>query len=251
MGGWRPDRPDWRDQSVAFSWPWQSPPLPRSVDMRPLCPRIEDQGDIGSCSAHATTSAMEFLYRKLGKPQPELSRLFTYYATRVWVEGAPPTEDSGCTMRDVVKAMAKFGTCPESMLPYDTSRFADAPPPACVAEAKQHTITKYLRCPTTDAIKRTLAGGFPVVIGFSVPESAMSDEVAQTGEIPLPAHGEAFVGGHAIYLCGYDESQKVFIFGNSWGTGWGAKGFGFLPYQYVAMGLATDAWTIQAEVMEN
>lgn len=31
---------------------------------------------------------------------------------------------------------------------------------------------------------------------------------------------------------------------NSWGTGWGDAGYGWLPYEYVLKGLAEDFWSI-------
>jgi C1A family cysteine protease len=31
---------------------------------------------------------------------------------------------------------------------------------------------------------------------------------------------------------------------NSWGTGWGIAGYGWLPYDYVLKGLATDWWSL-------
>src|SRR5438552_2258666 len=81
FSGWRHSRPDHRDLFLT-----EAKKVPISASVRPLCSRVEDQGDLGSCTAHATTSAMEFIYRKRGLSQPELSRLFLYYSSRVWVE---------------------------------------------------------------------------------------------------------------------------------------------------------------------
>ena len=66
----------------------------------------------------------------------------------------------------------------------------------------------------------------------------------------MPGSNDAVQGGHAIPFVGYDDGKVIggyigaFRFANSWGTSWGDKGFGWLPYQYVSKGLAEDCWTM-------
>ena len=61
--GWVPDVPDQRDYllSAVLRVPAKLPPL---VDLRPLCSKVEDQGQLGSCTANALAGALEFLERK-------------------------------------------------------------------------------------------------------------------------------------------------------------------------------------------
>jgi len=90
-----------------------------------------------------------------------------------------------------------------------------------------------------------LASGYPFVFGFSVYESFMSPDVAKTGEVPLPPRGEQLIGGHAVAAVGYDDAKQSFIVRNSWGTGWGIKGYCLMPYAYVSdPQLARDFWAI-------
>ena len=61
--------------------------IPPSIDLRPQCPPVYDQGRVGNCTANAIAGAMEFDLRKQ-KMRPFLtpSRLFIYYNERA-IEG--------------------------------------------------------------------------------------------------------------------------------------------------------------------
>ncbi len=246
IDGWKRQHPDHRD----FKFKVESKKkLPSSVDLRAMCPRVEDQGELGSCTANATTSAMEFLYRKAGRHQPELSRLFCYFASRVWIEGTKPDDDSGCMIRDVIKAVKRFGVPPETLWPYDTSKFNRTPTEPAQVAAFKLEVRGYLAVNGLNETKACLAAGYPVVIGFSVPENMESDECASNGIVYFPDKYESLVGGHAVLLVGYNDQDSMFTFQNSWGAGWGDHGYGYLPYQFVAEGLASDFWTIRSESM--
>ena len=51
------------------------------------------------------------------------------------------------------------------------------------------------------------------------------------------------VGGHAIAIVGYDNQKRHLIVKNSFGTGWGDKGYFYMPYTYVTPELLMDIWT--------
>lgn len=242
--GWVPDLPDQRDYlfSAAFAVP---PTLPSAVDLRDKCSPVEDQGNLGSCTANALAGALEFLELKDNKPLVDLSRLFIYYNERV-IEHTVKS-DSGAMLRDGIKTLAKQGVCAEKKWPYVISKFAVKPTPSCYKDAANHQITTYHRIITLDEMRACLAEGFPFVFGFTVYESFESQEVAKTGVVQMPQHGERVVGGHAVLAVGYDDTQKRFIVRNSWGTGWGMKGYFTMPYDYLSThNLAGDFWVVHA-----
>ena len=75
-----------------------------------------------------------------------------------------------------------------------------------------------------------------------------SQQVAQTGVVPMPAASEQVLGGHAVVAVGYDDSQQRFIVRNSWGTTWGQQGYFTMPYAYLTQlhpALSSDYWTIR------
>jgi C1A family cysteine protease len=244
LGGWRKDQPDNRDQKLPALM--TAARLPTSVDLSKSCSPVEDQGYLGSCVANSSTSAMEALLKKLNRPLLNFSRLFVYYYTRK-IDGVPPADDAGCTIRSAMKCLAYFGVCEENVWPYEEQRFSIAPSYSAIKDAKKHQILKYFRCPNLTAIKGSMALGYTAVGGFSVPESMMSDETSKTGIVKYPLPTEGFTGGHAVHFVGYNDSTSMLKFQNSWSTGWGDGGFGYLPYRFVDEMLAEDFWTIRSE----
>ena len=243
--GWHPDLPDQRDYlfSAVYGTAAQ---LPASVDLRPKCPPVENQGQLGSCTANALVGALEFLEVKDGVKFTTLSRLFVYYNERA-IENTIAS-DSGAQIRDGIKTLAKQGVCPEKMWPYVIAKFKSKPAQTCYKNAATHIILSYQRVQTMNDMKTCLASGFPFVFGFTVYESFESKQVAETGILPMPAVHEKVVGGHAVVAVGYDDASQTIIVRNSWGSKWGQKGYFMMPYGYITNPkLATDMWTIRRE----
>lgn len=242
--GWLPDRPDQRDKYYAAI---AAPPkkMPSSVDLRPTCSNVEDQGQLGSCTANALAGNLEFLEQQSGKPATDLSRLFIYYNERT-IEGTI-NEDAGAMIRDGIKSLANLGVCTEKIWPYVITKYAAKPSAACFKQGLQHQITSYHRVVTLQEMRMCLAEGYPFVFGFTVYESFESPAVAKTGVLNMPKPKEKTLGGHAVMAAGYDDATKRFLIRNSWGTNWGMQGYFTMPYDYLNnRNLSDDLWTVRA-----
>lgn len=241
--GWLPDIPDHRDH--LYGAVRQIPKtLPVKADLRPGCSPVEDQQELGSCTANALVGALEFLMKKDKVNLADMSRLFIYYNERV-IEHTVKT-DAGAMIRDGIKTLAKQGACPETSWPYTIAKFATKPPKTCYTEALDYQILSYARINSLDEMRACLADGFPFVFGFAVYEGFESPQVARTGIVEMPKAGERMLGGHAVLAVGYDDAAKRVIVRNSWGAQWGIKGYFTLPYAYVAdRNLSDDFWTIR------
>jgi C1A family cysteine protease len=243
--GWKKQLPDPRDKKFLFM-PDPSIVLPPSIDLRPFCPPVYDQGQLGSCTANGIAFAYEFDHMKQQLPDFMPSRLFIYYNERV-IEKTVKS-DSGACIRDGFKTMGigekGQGVCPETDWPYNINRFACKPPKKCYNEAKKDVALKYRPVnQILSDIKSSLAQGFPVVIGMSVFESFESDEVKRTGIVPMPGINESVLGGHCMAVVGYDDIKGWWIVRNSWGTKWGDQGYCYIPYQYLTdKNLSDDFW---------
>ena len=234
--------------------------LPTSVDLREWCSPIEDQESIGSCTAHAGIGLLEYFERKAYGKHIDASRLFLYKSTRNLLHW---TGDTGAFLRTTMEALKVFGAPPEEYWGYDIAKFDDEPTAFCYAFAQNYqSLTYYRYDPAgTDkkellqTIKKHLAAGLPSMFGFTVYSSI--SQASSVGNIPYPAAKERVEGGHAIDAIGYDDKHEIknsnakgkkttgaFLIRNSWGTSWGDSGYGWLPYDYVLNGLATDWWSI-------
>ncbi|MGD0086719.1 MAG: C1 family peptidase [Verrucomicrobiota bacterium] len=243
--GWLPDLPDERDHFYAAPVA-ATAVLPASADFRPQCPPVYDQGQLGSCTANAIAGAIQFDRLKQQLAQVFVpSRLFIYYNERATEHTVD--SDSGAQIRDGIKSVAKLGDCPETEWPYTIARFKTKPSPECYADALRYRVVSYQRLtPVLSQLKGCLASGYPFVFGFTVYESFESPQVARTGHASLPGSSERAIGGHAVVGVGYQDAKQWFIVRNSWGSGWGLKGYFTLPYAYLTdENLASDFWTIR------
>lgn len=219
--------------------------LPACVDYRPGMPAVYDQGDLGSCTGNAIAAAVQFDQLKQHLESWVPSRLYIYFNERL-IEGTV-NQDSGAQLRDGIKAIAGYGFCSEEVWPYDVSKFKVKPSVAAYSEARLHKALQYERVgQTANEIKQALAGGYPIVVGIVIFEAFESDEVAETGVVPMPNPlVDQDLGGHAVLIVGYDDAKQHWIMRNSWGPDWGDEGYFYLPYDYLTNEeLATDMWIV-------
>jgi C1A family cysteine protease len=277
--GWIPDYPDFRDYTeettevkeilqptglfplAATKKSRKTTTLPSSVDLRDWCSPIEDQGRLGSCTAQAGVGIIEYYEQKSFGRHIDASRLFLYKVTRNLMK---MKGDTGAYLRTTIGAMVLFGVPPEEYWPYEDSPqdFDNEPPAFCYSFAQNYKTIKYYRHDPPSAspeailqrLKTYLAAGHPAMFGFTVYSSI--EQASDTGRIPYPSLREKIEGGHAVVTVGYDDKMKIknrfggeettgaLLLRNSWGTGWGEKGYGWLPYEYISRGLAEDFWSV-------
>jgi C1A family cysteine protease len=262
--GWRKQKPDARDFQIHHLRAVRplATAIPATANLRRWCSYIEDQGQLGSCTANAWAGILQFdenKYPVAGRKYADLSRLFIYYNERVLDNTV--NQDSGAELRDGAKVLNQYGVCVETEWPYNVSQFTVKPTAKCYTDALPNVIHSYYALDgTTPAatltnLKTAIASGQPFVFGFNVYDSFMSDQVANTGVMPMPnVKTEQLQGGHAVMGVGYNDAEQRFLIRNSWGTSWGLpsptyRGYFTMPYAFISdPNMASDFWTVVKDV---
>lgn len=203
--------------------------------------KIYDQGNLGSCVSNAMANLINYYNNNINP-----SRLYIYFNGRV-LSSLDIIDDTGLTIRDGCKSISQYSVCNENIWPYNITQFSTMPNLKSYTSSINFKNFIYLSVnQDVSSIKNCILNNNPIIFGFYVYSSFLSQKVAQTGQVPYPnIQTETLEGGHCMLICGFDNINKVFKCVNSWGTSWGNNGFCFMPYNYITnSSLASDFWTI-------
>lgn len=226
--------------------------LPASVDLRPAFKQwglpVRSQGSRGTCSVFTMTGALEFALARQHHAGTVLSVEFLNWAANAT---RTQTRDGGF-FSELWAGFERHGICAETNWPYQPNFDAGFRPNEQVqalahAAAKAQlrlewikpwNVTTGLTDEQFQAIKRTLARGWPVCGGLRWPKhAAWKENVLQM----VPA-AEVF-DGHSVLLVGFkdDPAQPgggILLIRNSGG----GPADGALPYDYARAYLNDAAW---------
>jgi hypothetical protein len=128
-----------------------------------------------------------------------VSRLFIYYNARVKKTGSDRhITDSGTTITSGIEALDEFGTCLESVWPYDVAAVNESPNDEAYQQAEYHKIADALKIDQNlNEMKTCLAQGYPFVFGIRLFESF--NDAAKKGVVPKPGPTDKSRGSHARF----------------------------------------------------
>jgi C1A family cysteine protease len=211
-----------------------APAYPRAIDWRqyngPTLPPghyvtdARDQKNCGSCVAFGTVAALEAAVR-IRQKNPNLT-IDLAEADLFYCHGGVqpgPTCETGWWPDAALTSCQRAGVVDEACFPYTPG---DQPCKKCSDWAKRVTkISRFQKVTATTDMKNLLAKHGPLITCMSVYE----DFFSYAGGVYHHVTG-TLQGGHCICCVGYDEARQAWICKNSWGTGWGEKGFFRIAY---------------------
>ncbi len=228
LSGLKWDSPEDVEPYLIYDDNLRNTTLPSFVDNSYLYPtpmRQTQEDCVGWAVAYAQMSALQTLNRNwtVNNGAHKFSPTFTYNLIN---DG----QNKPTSIFEAMKNARDIGICPITYYGFEKSYSAQVYSKEREA-ASLYKASSFYSTTNLNQIKQAIAEGKGVVMGV-----CMGDDLTT-----LSANNAVYdskIGrtdsGHAICLVGYDDSERIFKFINSWGTGWGVNGYGWITYDFVA-----------------
>jgi hypothetical protein len=213
-------------------------PIPPEVDLRAGWWTIRNQADTGACVGFATADGLlRYHLVKSGKitskefPSPRFIWMANKETDEITEYPTTFLEPEGTQTKLALRIARKYGCVMEKDLPM-SGKLSPLSMEAFYTKAAKLRITSFHNLVGSsnklERWKRWLALQGPILTRLGV--DATWDNAENSGGHLKKYRPETNRGGHAVCLVGY--TGKYFVVRNSWGTGWGDKGFAYAWNDY-------------------
>jgi hypothetical protein len=150
-------------------------------------------------------------------------------------------ETEGTSLKTALDVARKYGAVRDKLMPFAAGTLYPGDSKTFYALAAQLKILAYFNLGSNLTDWRNwLANNGPIMVRLDV--DSTWDDAGFTGGNLDTYNPNTTRGGHAVALVGYTASR--FIVRNSWGTGWGDKGFAYASLAY-AQEAFTEAYGVE------
>jgi C1A family cysteine protease len=230
-----------------------------NIDLRQNFNSIKNQGQQGSCLAHAVTSIFEYAMKLNQLKEFDLSEAFLYYNAREMDATGDVSidTDTGSRFKPAMDSLARYGIALEKFCPYNENVYNQKPGDEAYRDAASRRLisAKNVNRKVFD-IKSALVDGYPVAASFTL---CPSFKDTSNGYIPMPGEqeiAEMFAGDasgdkhfrHTMVITGFSDELQMFVVRNSWGEDWGDGGYCYIPYSYLENEKLCDFACMIAEI---
>lgn len=217
------------------------------VDLRHLlAPGLRAQGPRPLCLPFSVSAAHEAARAAAAPAEVLAVEPLWQYCVHV---GA--ASHDGTTLHAVVAAAGAAGQTLETAWPYNSTLGAGTEPPPATATVGSFRTAELFDVPLAhdgleEHLEDALAVGMPVVVVLEI--TAEFENPSADGEIDVPPLTAPVSDYHAVTAVGAETNAvgtvRRLLIRNSWGPGWGAGGYGWLPYDYLV------AFAVQAAAVD-
>lgn len=235
---------DWQiGKAITMGYIPEKPVLPKTVNLHRAWWGISDQGTTGSCVGWASTdSLLRYHFSMAGKIKKgsKLSVRFVWMSAKETDQYVdyPSTfvEDAGSSIKTALDVARKFGVLTAKQFPFN-GKMVNIKEKNYLQVVGKLKIKAYFNLARIKSEKLKL---FRLWLAYRGPILTTLDCDSSWDKIKADGFLEKYdkksidkenPSGHAVAIVGYTETH--FIIRNSWGTGWGRKGFAYASYDYV------------------
>jgi hypothetical protein len=220
----RKDPPDIRDRMYEPALIQLQPHL----DNRSSVSKILDQGQEGACTGFGLAAVINLLNARTRSLEFSASTRMLYELAKKHDEW--PGEDyAGSSCRGAIRGWKNMGVCSEEDWPYAADQLGGLTIERARA-ARSHPLGAYYRLrPEINDYHAALNEVGAIYVSADVHSGWSNPRRAARSDLALIRPSDRQTGGHAFAIVGYDE--RGFIVQNSWGPGWGSKGFALWLYE--------------------
>jgi Papain family cysteine protease/IPT/TIG domain/Family of unknown function (DUF5719) len=223
--------------------------VPPALDLTNAALPVGSQGQQSSCVAWTVA----YYYKSLQEAREhgwDVSRADRRFSPSFLYNQINGGRDRGASFPSAFELLKDTGALDLNAMPYNQYDYTTQPNSQQVEAAKPYRIANYAYIwrgaggNDVNQIKAHIAAGDPVALGIPVYQAFY---YCQGNWVGSPAPGETIYGNHGICAVGYDDSagggQGGIKIVNSWGSDWGAGGYTYLSYDFVA-NYCWEAWTM-------
>jgi len=225
-------------------------------------PPVGNQGETNTCTGWAASyyykTYQEWLEHDwdLVNGVPDYGHIFSpnFVYNQITEETDYDCND-GAQIGDALALIVNDGDLPYSQFPWNPVNCSLQPSPAQQSAAAEYDGFNYgaffistgpptgpLQDHDLTPLKQWLATDDPFIVGFPIYWEFDHHECYEA--VMPPLYPGTYRGLHAVAVVGYDDGWAGvggFKIVNSWGTGWGCYGYGWLSYDFVRQ-YAWEAW---------
>lgn len=215
--------------------------LPSKVSMKEYCPKVVNQGQIGSCVGWSSGYGAFTIMRAKEEGWTDVDKITANAFSALYIYNQVKLGDcyQGSLFSQALNFLKENGSCLSSDFDYpkdDCDRKPDEEHKVA-ANKSPYEVRDYFTIFRSTADKEekirqtklSLSEGKPVIIGMMIRENFK--DLSKEDSFWKPDSGNtASAGGHAMVVIGYNDDKNAFEVMNSWGEKWGNDGYFWVKY---------------------